>query len=533
MTPSRTVLLILGLTVLSSPCAQLARAPAMGETDELPFARDLQRVLDLSVRLTEGTGISAAVVIRGQGAWTGVAGMSEPSAPISPDMLFNIASIGKNFVAILVCQLAQEGRLSLDDPLGKWLPDYPNIDKTITIRQLLNHTSGLFDWVRHPQSPYQRPFDAIVFEEVSSPEEVVTGLVNEPYFPPGGGFHYSSTNYTLLGMIVSKATGSTAAEEIRRRFLAPLHLHHTLVLDAETRVPETMSVAHAWWDAEGDGTLDDVTPRPTTWIATRSPALMYSTAEDLARWSQAVYGGQLLDRTSLEQVLTFHRPASTAPGEPLATGYGLGTEEFRLGRLAMWGHLGWQFGFTSSMVYVPKRSASIVVLINDNNMMLINVATIGLLTVIEYHLDTVRFLVWLGCALLLLSMFVLWPLSYAVHSFRKRGAGLEAPTDVERRRARSARWFACLAGFAIAVTAILYFGYSLDPATRQSWSGGAPIVRSFIALSIVSAAIALGLIVFAIRAWRDKVWSIAWRVHYTLVTLAGLIAASSLLFALF
>jgi len=448
-------------------------------------------------------------------------------------MLFNIASIGKNFVAILVCQLAQEGRLSLDDPLSKWLPDYPNIDKAITIRQLLNHTSGIFDWVRHPQSPYARPFHTIVFDEVSSPEEVVTRLVSEPYFPPGGGYHYSSTNYTLLGMIVREATGSTVAEEIRERFLKPLQLNHTFVLDAETRVPETMRVAHAWWDVGGDGTPDDVTSRPTTWIATRSPALMYSTAEDLARWSQALYGGQVLNRTSLEQVLAFHRPTPTAPGGPLATGYGLGTQEFRSGGVEMWGHLGWQVGYTSSMLYVPKRSASIVVLINDNNMMLINVAAIGLLTVMEYHFDTVRFIVLLGCGLLLLSMFFLWPLSYAVHSLGRRGTGAEAPTVMERRRARTARWFACLAGFAIAVTAVLYIGYSLNPATRQGWSGGTPIVRSFIAVSIVSAAIALGLVVFAIRVWKDKLWSITWRVHYTLVTLAGLIAAYSLLRALF
>jgi D-alanyl-D-alanine carboxypeptidase len=449
-------------------------------------------------------------------------------------MLFNIASVGKNFVAILVCQLAKEGRLSLDDPLGKWLPDYPNIDKAITIRQLLDHTSGISDWVQHPQSPYQqRPFDAIDFEEASSPEEVVTTLVGEPYFPPGGGFHYSSTNYTLLGMIAAKAAGSTVAEEIRRRFLEPLRIEHTVILEDGQRVPGALKVAHAWWDADEDGTPDDVTSRPQTWIATRSPALIYSTAEDLARWSQALYGGQVLDRPWLEQVLAFHRPAPTAPGGPFATGYGLGTQEFRLGGLAMWGHLGWQFGYTSSMLYVPKRSASVVVLINDNNMMLINVAAIALVAVMEYHLDAVRFLVAAGCVLLLLSMFVLWPLRYAVHSLRRRRRGAGAPASTGGRRSGAARWLACLAGFAIAVTAVLYFGYSLNPAERQSWSGGPPIVRSFIALSFVSAAMALGLVVFAIRAWKDKRWSIFWRVHYALVALAGLIAAFSLLRALF
>jgi D-alanyl-D-alanine carboxypeptidase len=533
MRQSKVVSLTLVLTILLYSCAQPDRTIATLDTDELPFAQDLQRVLDLSVRIAGGTGISAAVVIPGQGTWTGVSGSSEPSKPIAPDMLFDIASIGKNFVAILVCQLAEEGRLSLDDPLSKWLPDYPNIDNTITIRQLLNHTSGIFDWVEHPQSPYRRPFDTIVFEEVSSPEEVVKTLVSEPYFPPGDRFHYSTTNYTLLRMIVEEVTGSTVAKEIQGRFLEPLGLNYTFVLDAETPVPDTMSIAHAWWDVDGDGTLDDVTSRPVTWIATRSPALMYCTAGDLARWSQAIYGGELLDQTSLEQVLTFHRPTPTAAGEPLATGYGLGTQELRLGGLVMWGHLGWQYGYTSSMLYIPKHSASIAVLINDNNMMLMNLAAITLWIVMEFHLETVRFLLSLGSVLFLLSMFVLWPLSYAVQLLRKRSAGSAALTDTRRRKARVARWVAFLAGIAIAVTAILYLGYSLNPATPLSWVGGTPVARSFIGLSITSSVVALSLIFFTVCVWKDKLWCIIWRVHYTLVTLAGLTAAYSLLRLLF
>jgi D-alanyl-D-alanine carboxypeptidase len=528
----KAILITIGLTILLGGCGQPDSA-TLPDTTAPRFARDLQRVLDLSVRITNGTGISAAVIVPGQGTWTGAAGRSEPSKALAPDMLFDIASIGKNFLAILVCQLAEEGRLSLDDPLSKWLPDYPNVDNSITIRQLLNHTSGLFDWVDHPQSPYRRPFSTIVFEEVSSPEEVLSKLVSGPYFSKGGGFHYSTTNYTLLRMIAEKATGSTVGKEIRTRFLEPLKLSHTFVLDAETRLPETVSVAHAWCEIEGNGNLTDVTSRPVTWIATRSPALMYSTAEDLARWSQAVYGGKILDRTWLEEVLTFHRPTPAAPGEPFAVGYGLGTEELRLGGLVMWGHLGWQYGYTSSMLYVPKRSASIVVLINDNNMMLINLAAIGLCMVTEYHLATVRFLLLFGSALLLLSMFVLWPLSYAASFFRKPREGCVVSTHTKRRKAIAARWIALLAGVSIAGTTILYLGYSLNPLAQLSWSGGTPIVWGLISLSITSVVIAVVLVFMTWRVWKDKLWSVTWRLHYTLVTLAGLIAAFSLLGLLF
>jgi len=445
---------------------------------------------------------------------------------MSPDMLFDIASIGKHFVAILVCKLAEEGRLSLDDPLSRWLPDYPNIDHTITIRQLLNHTSGLFDWVDHPQSPFRRPFSA---KEVSSPEEVVTTLVSKPYFPPGGGFHYSTTNYTLLRMIVERVTGSTVAKEIRARFLEPLGLNRTLVLDTETHVPETANIAHAWVDVDGNGTLDDVSSWPISWIATRSPAMIYSTAENLARWSQAIYRGEVLNQTSLKQVLTFHRPA---PHPAFSTGYGLGTQEFSLGRLVMWGHLGYGY-YLSSMMYIPKHSASIVVLTNDNNFISINLSAIALLMAMEFHLETLSFLVLLGSALLLLSMFVCWPLSFAVQSLRKPGINRVTLTDTRKRQGRAARWIAFLTGLSIEITIILYVAYLLNPSTLLNWYGGSLIVRSFIGLSIASAVLALSLICFTIHIWKNKLWSLIWRIHYTLVTLSGLIAAYSLLRLLF
>ena len=492
---------------------------------ELPFAPDLQKVLDFSLRITGGTGISVAIIIPGQGIWTGVAGHSKPSEPISPDMLFDIASIGKNFVAILVCQLAEEGKLTLDDPLSRWLPEYPNINNTITIRQLLNHTSGLFDWVDHPQSPFRRTFSA---NEVSSPEEVVTTLVSKPHFPPGGGFYYSTTNYTLLRMIVERVTGSTVAKEIRARFLEPLGLNCTLVLDTETHVPETANIAHAWIDADGNGTLDDVSSWPISWIATRSPAMMYSTAENLARWSQAIYRGEVLNQTSLTQVLTFHRPA---PHPAFSTGFGSGTQEFTLGRLVMWGHLGYGY-YLSSMIYIPKHSASVVVLTNDNNFISINLSVIGLLMAIEFHLETFRFLVLLGSVLLLLSMFVCWPLSFAVQFLRKPGINRVTLTDTRKRQGRAARWIAFLTGLSIGITIILYVAYLLNPSTRLNWCDGSLIVRSFIGLSIASTVLVLSLIWFTIHIWKNKFWSLIWRIHYTLVTLSGLIA-SYYLFRLF
>lgn len=280
--------LLLGTTVIALHLLSFGRPNTSQATvvkTELPFAKDLQRVLNALSKHRPGRGVSAAVIVPGQGTWSGVAGHSHPNTPMSADMLFDIASIGKNFVAVLILQLAEEGKLSLEDPLSKWLPDYPHIDNTAAIRQLLNHTSGIFDWVEHPKSPFRVPFSSIDHGTASSPDEVVRTLVSEPYFSPGAGYHYSTTNYCLLRIISEKATGSKVSIELERRFLKPVNLNHTVVLDSDKPIPDNFQIAHNWWDTNGDTVLDDVSSKPITWIATRSPAMVYSTAEDLAMWS--------------------------------------------------------------------------------------------------------------------------------------------------------------------------------------------------------------------------------------------------------
>jgi D-alanyl-D-alanine carboxypeptidase len=123
-------------------------------------------------------------------------------------------------VATLVLQLAEEGKLSLDDPIGKWLPSYPQVDPAITIRQMLNHTSGLFMFWEN-----QTLWDDLIRHRTRhfTPEEVL-GYLKEPHFRPGEGYRYSNTGYLLAAMIITRATGSTRAAEMRQRFWEPLGL---------------------------------------------------------------------------------------------------------------------------------------------------------------------------------------------------------------------------------------------------------------------------------------------------------------------
>jgi len=115
-------------------------------------------------------------------------------------------------VATLILQLVEEGRLTLEDPLRKWLPDYPNIDNNITVRQMLNHTSGIYEFVKNSRSPWQMAYKST---KMWTQEQILADLVDKPYFTPGNGWHYSSTNYILLRMIVEKVTGLKISEEIK------------------------------------------------------------------------------------------------------------------------------------------------------------------------------------------------------------------------------------------------------------------------------------------------------------------------------
>jgi CubicO group peptidase (beta-lactamase class C family) len=123
---------------------------------ELSFAHDLQEAIDqvLLAYPNYDLGISAAVIMPGHRTWTGVSGYSHQNVPISADMLFVVGSIVKNFEAALVLKLAEDEVLTLDDPISMYLPTYPNVDGKITIRQLLNHTSGVFNVFEHPDFPW-------------------------------------------------------------------------------------------------------------------------------------------------------------------------------------------------------------------------------------------------------------------------------------------------------------------------------------------------------------------------------------------
>jgi D-alanyl-D-alanine carboxypeptidase len=366
----------------------------------LPLSKLLQAVLDLDTKLFRGQGVSASIIMTNNRYWAGTSGFSEAGKQVTAEMVFNIGSIGKNFLAALILQLSEEGKLILDDPISKWGLGSSSIDRNTTIRQLLNHTSGIFDWVEHPQSPYRQKYSQIEFERRWTQDEILTLLYGDLYFKNGCGWHYSTTNYNLLKIIAEKITGTSVSYEISRRFLQPLELKHTVALDIVNSIHTDLEFAHGWFDINGDRKPDDISGDSQNWIISMSPNMMYASALDLAEWSQALFEGKVLSEASLTQMLCFHHPT---PGEPPITGYGLGTAEISFkGLLRTYGHLGFHYGNMSAMLYFPKFRSSLVVLTNGNDQLYQYMISFSLLMAIVL----IKFRYFLYVAILIIVFFI-------------------------------------------------------------------------------------------------------------------------------
>jgi len=335
---------------------------------DMPCGEMLQKALDESRKNSGAIGVSAAVLFPDGKMWKGASGMSHPGVPLTTGMLFNIASIQKNFQAALALKLAEEGLLALDDPLEKWLPPYPNIDGKITIRRLLNMTSGIDDFVHAPQSPWQRGYPNIEFEKKWTWEEILRDLVGKPHFKPGDACEYSTTNYILLKHIIEKATQSKLPAVLENRLLRPLHLDHTLA-DISQPIPKNMPIAHGWFDVRGDGSLADISGNSLNWITSLSPLLVYSTPADAVQWIDALFHRKtVLNGETLKAMLTFFGPVRN---EPLMKGYGLGVVDIDIGALMpkwdevrCYGHLGSGIGYTSFVGYFPANGFSVSMMFN-------------------------------------------------------------------------------------------------------------------------------------------------------------------------
>jgi CubicO group peptidase (beta-lactamase class C family) len=293
-------------------------------------------------------GISIAVARDGKVIFARGYGLAnlEHSVAVTPNTVFHIASISKNILAAVVLQLADEGKLSLDDDVSKYAPQAPTHGRHVTVQQLLNHTSGIYSFTSLP--------DAETNERLDLTHEQILGLIKDKPldFEPGTSWRYDNSAFYLAGMVVESVTKQEYGEYLREHVFKPLGMNSASLCDAHMVTPNLASgyeVDH--------GTF--VSASLMSWKLPFAAGAVCATAEDLLKWQASLDAGRVLSPSSLNLMRT---PTTIVDGTSID--YGLGT---RLGSLEghpVFGHTGGGGGFNSLLESFPEDHLTIVVLMN-------------------------------------------------------------------------------------------------------------------------------------------------------------------------
>ena len=287
------------------------------------------------------------------GVWKATAGVGnlKTKQPRSTEDSFRAGSITKTFIATVLLQLEAEGRVSLDDTVDKWLPGVVRGNghdgRRITLRQLLNHTSGIFNYTDDEQLQSDVFLPEGFFKNryrTWTPNEIVKiAMGHKPEFAPGASWSYSNTNYTLAGMVINKVTGNSYGDEVRRRVIEPLGLHGTYMPGTNPTVPRPSSRAYSQFAETTVGKIYDVTEMNPS-VANAAGEII-SSPGDLNRFYSALLRGKILPAEQLAEMKT------TVDAGAVGGRYGLGLIENKLScGVTVWGHSGGIHGSSSVAV---------------------------------------------------------------------------------------------------------------------------------------------------------------------------------------
>ena len=270
----------------------------------------------------------------------------EAGTAATPQTNYRLASVSKQFTAAAILLLAEDGKLSLDDPVRKWLPSLPRSADAITLHHLLTHTSGLVD--------YEDLMAADATAQVHD-SDVLALLSKESrlYFAPGSSYRYSNSGYALLALIVGKASGMDYARFAHERIFMPLGMDDSVLYEQGIS-----TVAHrAYGYSLVDGAWQRTDQSSTS--AVLGDGGVYSSIDDLARWDAALYDDRLLSDASRALAFSAHTPTD----EPDVDGYGYG---WRIHGDTLW-HSGETIGFRNVIVRWPAQHVSVIILGNRND----------------------------------------------------------------------------------------------------------------------------------------------------------------------
>jgi CubicO group peptidase (beta-lactamase class C family) len=337
-----TALLLLGISA----------APAAAQSDRAALVKKLDSLAGSGILENRAVGIAAAVV-RGNDTLLlksyGKADV-EWNVPLPVDAVFEIGSITKQFTAAALLQLRDDGKLSLDDDLAKWLPDFDPRGNKLTLRRLLDHTSGIKGLTEMPE-----------FGNLASngrfPRDSAYALIKRyPFeFRTGEAQIYNNSAFWLLGLVVEKASGLSYEDYVEKKLFEPLGMKRSMYCNSSENVERR---------AHGYGVQNGVVRRAPTNVHTWpfSAGSLCSTAGDMVTWLKALHGGRVLSPKSYAEMTA---PSKLNDGTPLGYGMGIAVGKDIRG-LNFIGHGGSIAGFTAEATWYPDAQAAIVVLMNSN-----------------------------------------------------------------------------------------------------------------------------------------------------------------------
>jgi D-alanyl-D-alanine carboxypeptidase len=349
---------ILRLTALPGICALAFSAAAPVHTSQLTLPLNQQRAIEADARkelrafgaAQPVPGVFIAVYVPGYAPYVKSVGYANLplKAPFHLSDKFRIGSNTKTFVVTVLLQLADEHRLSLDDPVSKFGlgVKIPNARK-ITVRQLCEMRSGLFETYNTPQF---NKMDVTPQTRVTPVQMVRWAAAHKPLFAPGAKYNYSNTNYIILGMIIEKITHDSVGNQIRKRLLEPMGLN-------ATSFPETAAMPSPFshgYDARGKGAWHDVTvdiPPSVTWAA----GAMVSTVPDMKRWVKSYVLGTRNSKAMQRERL---RCIPTGLGKDLSFGLGIGCSA------GWYGYTGGLPGYNTAAYYLPSKDITVIAFVN-------------------------------------------------------------------------------------------------------------------------------------------------------------------------
>ncbi len=323
-----------------------------GADTKLPIPQPETLVDTMLSELTQGQTAGAAVLVSQGGKVLFEKGYGyaslENQIPVTPETKFRIGSITKQFTAAAILRLQEQGKLSVNDPLLKYFPDFPK-GSEVKLHHLLTHTSGIHSYTERPD----------FLQTVASPvktEDLIQTIKSDPYdFEPGVKWAYCNSGYFLLGAIVEKVSGQSYADFLRTQFFEPLGMKDTGVHSYDAILPH---------EATGYSYGGGILKKALNWDMSRAggAGAIYSTVADLQRWNEAVFNGKVLNQMSLKAAWTPVNVGSPRQASDEGYGYGWFIGKFR--GLPEIQHGGGLQGFVSQLSRYPQEHFTVVVLAN-------------------------------------------------------------------------------------------------------------------------------------------------------------------------